>query len=265
MEKVIRAALAAAVAAIFIAHGSQAAEVGLDAPVSTAQIRPFTSDLNIQQKPVDAFSRTTRYQGTLTIGKISFPVSGEATERGSIKPMGKDLLWESTSQSTFRFGDEGKTGTTTNRILMAPNGEIKQAGTNAKNQSMDFSRLLLVAMRPQNPVRLGQDVWRLDSLLLQLQPLFPTATVKRNSSTFKAAGKTVVQGREQLVVDGGGGVEMSIDDAMPWKLRLPSQCLIDLPTGLWSACVGAARVEGLMGDQPVALDLQFRTATSFGR
>jgi len=261
---VIRFALAA-VAAIFIANGAQAAQVGLDAPVPAAQIRPFTSDLNILQKPVDAFARTTRYQGTLTIGKISFPVSGEATERGSIKPMGKDLLWESTSQSTFRFGDEGKTGTTTNRIVMAPNGEIKQAGTNAKNQSMDFSRLLLVAMRPQNPVRLGQDVWRLDSLLLQLQPLFPTATVKRNSSTFKAAGKTVVQGREQLVVDGGGGVEMSIDDAMPWKLRLPSQCLIDLPTGLWSACVGAARVEGLMGDQPVALDLQFRTATSFGR
>lgn len=261
----IRFAFVAVFAAILAAGSAQAVEIGLSGPLPTAQIRPFTNDLNIVQKAVDAFTRTTRYQGTLTIGKISFPVSGEATERGSIKPMGKDLLWESTSQSTFRFGDEGKTGTTTNRIVMAPNGEIKQAGTDAKNKSMDFSRLLLVAMRPQNPVRLGQDVWRLDSLLMQLQPLFPTATVKRNNSTFKAAGKTTVQGREQLVVDGGGGVELSVDDAMPWKLRLPSQCLIDLPTGLWSACVGAARVEGLMNDQPVALDLQFRTATSFGR
>lgn len=261
----IRFAFAAAISAALAAGSAQAVEVGLDAPVPAAQVRPFTNDLNILQKPVDTFARTTRYQGTMTLGKISFPISGEAIERGSIKPMGKDLLWESTSQSTFRFGDEGKTSTTTNRIVMAPNGEIKQAGTDAKNKSMDFSRLLLVAMRPQNPVRLGQDVWRLDSLLMQLQPLFPAATVKRNNSTFKAAGKTVVQGREQLVVDGGGGVELSVDDGMPWKLRLPSQCLIDLPTGMWSACVGAARVEGLMGDQPVALDLQFRTATNFGR
>ncbi|MHB1218708.1 MAG: hypothetical protein ACYC1L_10980 [Alphaproteobacteria bacterium] len=261
----IRAAFAVFIAALLAAGAARAAEVGLNGPVPAAQIRPFTNDLNVLQKPVDAFTRTTRYQGTLTIGKISFPVSGEATERGSIKPMGKDLLWESTSQSTFRFGDDGKTVTTTNRIVMAPNGEIKQAGTSAKNQSMDFSRLLLVAMRPQNPVRLGQDVWRLDSLLMQIAPMFPTATVKKNNSAFKAAGKTVVQGREQLVVDGGGGVEMSVDDGMPWKLRVPSQCLIDLPTGLWSACVGAARVDGLMNDQPIALDLQFRTATSFGR
>jgi len=261
----MRCVLVAAFAAALAAGGAQAAEIGLDGPLPAAQIRPFTSDQNILQKPVDAFVRTTRYQGTLTIGKISFPVSGEASERGSIKPMGKDLLWESTSQSTFRFGDEGKTSTTTNRMVMAPNGEIKQAGTDAKNKSMDFSRLLLAAMRPQNPVRLGQDVWRLDSLLMQLKPLFPTATIKRNNSSFKAAGKTVVQGREQLVVDGGGGVELSIDDGMPWKLRLPSQCLIDLPTGLWSACIGAARAEGLMNDQPVALDLQFQTKTSFGR
>lgn len=261
----MRCVLAVAFAAALAAGGAQAAEVGLDGPLPAAEIRPFTSDQNILQKPVDSFARTTRYAGTLTIGKISFPVSGEATERGSIKPMGKDLLWESTSQSTFRFGDEGKTSTTTNRIVMAPNGEIKQAGSDAKNKSMDFSRLLLAAMRPQNPVRLGQDVWRLDSLLLQLKPLFPTATIKRNNSTFKAAGKTVVQGREQLVVDGGGGVELSVDDGMPWKLRVPSQCLIDLPTGLWSACIGAARAEGLMNDQPVALDLQFQTKTSFGR
>ena len=261
----MRCVLVAAFAAALAAGGAQAAEIGLDGPLPAAQIRPFTSDQNILQKPVDAFVRTTRYQGTLTIGKISFPVSGEASERGSIKPMGKDLLWESTSQSTFRFGDEGKTSTTTNRMVMAPNGEIKQAGTDAKNKSMDFSRLLLAAMRPQNPVRLGQDVWRLDSLLMQLKPLFPTATIKRNNSSFKAAGKTVVQGREQLVVDGGGGVELSIDDGMPWKLRLPSQCLIDLPTGLWSACIGAARADGLMNDQPVALDLQFQTKTSFGR
>ncbi len=261
----MRCVLAAAFAAALATGGAQAAEVGLDGPLPAAEIRPFTSDQNILQKPVDSFARTTRYAGTLTIGKISFPVSGEATERGSIKPMGKDLLWESTSQSTFRFGDEGKTSTTTNRIVMAPNGEIKQAGSDAKNKSMDFSRLLLAAMRPQNPVRLGQDVWRLDSLLLQLKPLFPTATIKRNNSTFKAAGKTVVQGREQLVVDGGGGVELSVDDGMPWKLRVPSQCLIDLPTGLWSACIGAARAEGLMNDQPVALDLQFQTKTSFGR
>jgi hypothetical protein len=260
-----RSAFVAFIAALLATGPARAAEVGLNGPVPAAQIRPFTNDLNVLQKPVDAFTRTTRYQGTLTIGKISFPVSGEATERGSIKPMGKDLLWESTSQSTFRFGDDGKTATTTNRIVMAPNGEIKQAGTSAKNQSMDFSRLLLVAMRPQNPVRLGQDVWRLDSLLMQIAPMFPTATVKKNNSAFKAAGKTTVQGREQLVVDGGGGVEMSVDDGMPWKLRVPSQCLIDLPTGLWSACVGAARVDGLMNDQPVALDLQFRTATSFGR
>lgn len=260
-----RSAFVAVLAIVLAAGGVQAAQVGLDGPVPAAQIRPFTNDLNVLQKPVDAFTRTTRYQGTLTIGKLSFPVSGEATERGSIKPMGKDLLWESTSKSTFRFGDDGKTSTTTNRIVMAPNGEIKQAGSTAKNQSMDFSRLLLVAMRPQNPVRLGQDVWRLDSLLMQVAPMFPTAAVRKNNSVFKAAGKTVIHGREQLVVDGGGGLELSVDDGMPWTLRVPSQCLIDLPTGLWSACVGAARVDGLMNDQPIALDLQFRTATDFGR
>ncbi|MCX7354886.1 MAG: hypothetical protein NTY59_08680 [Alphaproteobacteria bacterium] len=260
-----RFAFVAVAATVFIVGNAHAVDISLESPVPAAQIRPFANDLNILQKPVDAFARTTRYQGTLTIGKISFPISGEAIERGSIKPMGKDLLWESTSQSTFRFGDEGKTSSTTNRIVLAPNGEIKQAGSDAKNKSMDFSRLLLVAMRPQNPVRLGQEVWRLDSLLLQLKPLFPTASVKRNNSTFKAAGKTTVQGREQLVVDGGGGVELSVDDGMPWKLRLPSQCLIDLPTGMWSACIGAARVEGLMNDQPVAVDLQFQTKTAFGR
>lgn len=244
---------------------ARAAEIGLTAPLAPEQVRPFTNDLTILQKPVDSFARVTTYKGTLTIGKIPFPVSGEAIERGSIKPQGKDLLLESTSQSTFRFADDGKTSTTTNRIVMAPNGEIKQAGSTAKNQSMDFSRLLLVAMRPQNPVRLGQDVWRLDSLLMQLQPLFPTAQVKRNNSTFKAAGKTTIQGREQLVVDGGGGAELTVDDGMPWMTRIPSQCLIDLPTGLWSACIGAVRVEGVMNDQPVALDLRFQTKTAIGR
>ncbi len=244
---------------------ARAEEVSLKTPIPPAQVRPFAGDLNVLHKPVPTFARTTRYEGTLTIGRVSFPVSGEGYEQGSVRPMGKDLLWESTGKSVLYFGDETRTQTSTSRIVLAPNGEIKQAGSDAKDQSMDFSRLLLAAMRPQNPVRQGQDVWRLDRLLAQLQPLFPTATAKKNTSSFKAAGKTVVQGREQLVVDGSGGLEVSVDDGMPWKLRLPSQCLIDLPTGLWSACVGALRVDGLMGNQPIALDLQFRTATNFGR
>ena len=76
-----RAALLATI--LFLTVGpARAAEVGLSAPLPATQVRPFTNDLNILHRPVEAFSRTTRYQGTLRIGKIGLNDDGLAIRGG---------------------------------------------------------------------------------------------------------------------------------------------------------------------------------------
>ena len=261
----IRKTFAASLIYGLLTFGVSAAEFDYSKPLAPDQIRSFSGSIATAYKPIRSYYRTVDYQAVLKLGAKDLTFSNRTRESGSLKRHGQDLLWESMSASTMIVNDESKIQNSEMRILLTPDGNIKEINTNSAEDQAIVEALtrVLNSIRPKSSVRLGEYLWHIDDITQQVSPLWPDMKVRNNTLVFRAIGIAAINGRNNLVIDSSGQLEAEIPKFGQMYLRFPSQCLLDLPSGIWSGCVGVVRISGNFLGQKIDLDIGMKSAWDF--
>lgn len=262
----IRAARFAACAVILgIAVRAGAAEPVL--PIAAAGIRPLSEEITLLYQPVPSYQRTVTVNGAYTLPMLpgAFDLAAESRSRGSILKSGPDLAWDEAGSAWVTLAGQTQQQAFEQHSVMTPSGQVKDISLGAQRQTSAQTAILLAVMeafRPRNPIRQGQEVWSTRELPQTIARHSKDVLVKRNTLTFKALGLAKVAGGDYLVVESRGGLETDIAQVGPVNFVLPGQCLVDLVTGLCTACDLKVNARHATNPKGLSANLRLKSATT---
>ncbi|MFO0996730.1 MAG: hypothetical protein U1F33_08585 [Alphaproteobacteria bacterium] len=261
----VRAVRLAFWAAVLCVSASAAAETPL--PIAATGIRPLSDEITLLYRPVSSYQRTVTVNGAYTLPLLpgAFDLAAESRSRGSIAKTGSDLAWDEAGSATLTLAGQTQQQAFEQHAIMTPAGQVKDISLGAQRQTNTETAILFAIMdafRPRNPIRQGQEVWSTRDLPQAIARNSQDVLVKRNTLTFKALGLAKVAGSDYLVVESRGGLETDIARVGPVNFVLPGQCLVDLATGLCTACDLKVNVRHATNPKGLTANLRLRSATT---